>query len=104
MAQKFKCTTVIKSVTPSAFTEAENYHQKYYLQQNVEIMESLKTYFGLEPDNAEFVSCPLATKLNAFFSSSEITIPELSEFILRETTIDLKKLNSFYESVGLRTF
>jgi peptide-methionine (S)-S-oxide reductase len=62
--QKFKCTTEIILSQISEFTDAEDYHQKYYLQMNDNIMELLDEHLGLTPAVPEFAYSPVASKLN----------------------------------------
>jgi hypothetical protein len=91
-AQKFKCTTEILIEPISAFTDAENYHQKYLLQMNEDIMDLLEEYLKLTPDTPEFVFSPTASKLNGLCingGSQENVIAEVNS--LEGLSVELKE-------------
>lgn len=56
-----------------SFTRAEQYHQKYYLQQNRDLMQKLMKPY---PDATSFLDSTVATRANAFVAK-EINEKEL---------------------------
>jgi peptide methionine sulfoxide reductase msrA/msrB len=69
--QKFKCATTIQMSCPSKFTTAEEYHQKYYLRQNLDIMDYLQDKLSLDPNSEAFTFGMLSTKLNAYMVTED---------------------------------
>lgn len=68
--KRCKCTTEIQMWPIDSFTNAEDYHQKYLLRQNKQILEFLADRFRLQSNSSEFVSSLLTTKLNGYFVGS----------------------------------
>jgi len=77
LAHAARVTTVIEQI--SSWTNAEDYHQKFYLRSN----QSLFAALGI--DGEELINSPTATKLN-WYSNGNGTAEELDKDIKRWKT------------------
>jgi peptide-methionine (S)-S-oxide reductase len=76
---------VVTVITPfSAFYQAEDYHQKYYLRQDPVLMQDLRAIY---PDAQDFTDSTAAARLNGYvggYGDPETLEAELSSYGLSE--------------------
>ena len=72
-AKKCKSTTEIYQVPSGSFTIAEDYHQKYLLQQSQSLMDACSQILDRNRNmEQDFLLSSFATKLNGYFVDSTI--------------------------------
>lgn len=73
----------------SKFYMAEDYHQKYYLQNDAELAYEIKTYY---PDFEDFVNSTAAARLNGLvggYAGPDLTAEELESYGLSALGLEL---------------
>jgi peptide-methionine (S)-S-oxide reductase len=77
---------IVTEIIPfSEFYLAEDYHQKYYLRQEPELMKDLNSIY---PAAEQFISSSIVARLNGYvggYGTLEILQEELSNFGISET-------------------
>ena len=92
LEEKLKRKTTVEILPYKRFYPAEDYHQKYYLQQNNRLMQELKNVYPTMPN---LLNSTAAARLNAFVSGY-LTLEKL-RFELGRTDLSQPALRAIFE-------
>jgi peptide-methionine (S)-S-oxide reductase len=77
--------SIVTEITPfSGFYSAEDYHQKYYLRQDSDLVKELRAIY---PDSGDFISSTAVARVNGYgggYGTSETFEKELNSLGLSE--------------------